>query len=76
MNNIGEQNRDLLVLRRCRRWPDRRAARVTELGVRWQLRATRPTWQSRCRQCTATVVHASIVSPLVNGVRHIDRHLW
>ena len=36
-------------------WRDRRAALVTELGVRRQLRAARPTRQSRCCQSTATV---------------------
>jgi len=35
MNNIGEQHRDLLVLRRSGRPVERRAARVAELGVRW-----------------------------------------
>jgi hypothetical protein len=72
MNNIGEQHCDLLVLGRCRGWPDRRAALVAELRVWRQLRAARPTRQSRRCQRTATaVIHVSIVSPLVNDVRHI-----
>ena len=53
---------------------DRRAALVTELGVRRQFGAARPTRQSRRRQSTATIpagVHLSIVSPLISDVRHI-----
>ena len=74
MNNIGEQHRHLLVLRRSADLCDRCTALVTELGVQRQLRATRPTRQSRRCQRTATVpnaVHVSIVSPLVSDVRHI-----
>ena len=71
MNNIGEQHRHLLVLSRSADLCDRYTALVTELGVQWQLRATRPTRQSRCSHFTATVAHANIVSPLVNDVRHI-----
>ena len=47
---------------------------LQNLEFRRQLRAARPTRQSRRRQCTATVpagVHVSIVSPLVSDVRHI-----
>lgn len=49
-------------------------ALITELGVRRQFGAARPTQQRGCCQCTATVpraVHVSIVSPLVSDVRHI-----
>jgi hypothetical protein len=49
-------------------------ALVTELGVRWQFGAARPTRQSSCCQSTATIpaeVHISIVSLLANDVRHI-----
>ena len=52
----------------------RRTALVAELGVRAGLRAARPTEQPRRGQSTATIpagVHVSIVSPLVNDVRHI-----
>jgi hypothetical protein len=47
---------------------------ITEVRVRRQLRAARRTRQSRCCHRTATVpsaAHVSIVSPLVNDVRHI-----
>ena len=71
MHHVGEQHRHLLVLRRSADLCDRCTARVTELGVQRQLGATRPTRQSRCCHCTATAVHANIVSPLVNDVRHI-----
>ena len=53
---------------------DWRAALVTELGVGRQFGAARPTEQPRRGQSTATIpagVHVSIVSPLVNDVRHI-----
>ena len=52
----------------------RRAALVTELGVRWQFGAAGRTEQSHRGQSTATIpagVHVSIVSPLLGGVRHI-----
>src|SRR5262245_7707454 len=74
MNNVGEQHRHLLVLRRCRGWPDRRAALVTELRVRRQFGATGRAQQSRCCHRPATVpnaVHVSIVSLLVNDVRDV-----
>src|SRR6478609_6407034 len=72
MNNIGEQHRDLLVLRRSPDLCDRCTALVTELGVQWQLRATRPTEQPRRGQSTVPPgVHISIVSPLLSDVRHI-----
>jgi hypothetical protein len=74
MNNIGEQDGYLLVLSRLADVCDWRTALVTELGVRWQFGAARPTRQSSCCQCTATVlnaVHVSIVSPLLRDVRHI-----
>ena len=47
MNHIGEQHRHLLVLRRSADLCDRCTALVTELGVRWQFGAARPTLQSR-----------------------------
>ena len=53
---------------------ERCTALVTELGVRWQFGAARPTEQPRRGQSTATIpagVHVSIVSLLVNDVRHI-----
>ena len=74
MNNIGEQHRHLLVLRRSSGLCERCTALVTELGVRWQFDAARPTEQPRRGQSTATIpagVHVSIVSPLVSDVRHI-----
>ncbi len=74
MNNIGEQHRDLLVLRRSGGRCDWRAALTTKLGCAAQLSAARPTGQSRHSQATATVptaVHVSIVSPLVSDVRRI-----
>jgi hypothetical protein len=74
MNNVGEQHRHLLVLRRSADLCDRRAALVTELGVQWQLRATRPTQQPGCCHRTATAprdIHVNIVSPLVSDIRHI-----
>ena len=72
MHHVGEQHRDLLVLRRSGGLCDRCTALVTELGVRWQFGAARPTQQSRrCQRTATTVVHVSIVSPLVNDVRHI-----
>jgi hypothetical protein len=75
MHHVGEQHGDLFVLSRSADVCDRCGALVTELRVRRQLRAARPTRQSRCCQCTATVVstgvHVNIVSPLVNDVRHI-----
>ena len=74
MHHIGEQHRHLLVLRRSGGLCDRRTALVTELGVRRQFGAARPTRQSRRCQSTATIpaaVHVSIVSPLVSDVRHI-----
>jgi hypothetical protein len=64
----------LLVLSRSADRCDRCTALVTELGVQWQLHATRPTRQARrCKRTAtvATVVHVSIVSLLVNDVRHI-----
>ena len=74
MHHIGEQHRHLLVLRRSSGLCERCTALVTELGVRWQFGAARPTGQPRRCQSTATIpagVHVSIVSPLVNDVRHI-----
>src|SRR6516164_7474098 len=64
----------MFVLRRSSGLCDRCTALVTELGVRRQLRAARPTGDARRRQCTATVpsvVHVSIVSPLVSDVLNI-----
>ena len=49
MHHIGEQHRDLLVLRRCRGGRDRRTALVTELRVRRQLRTARPAHHG-CRR--------------------------
>ena len=77
MNNIGEQHRYLLVLRRSSGVCERCTALVTELGVRRQFGAARPTRQFRRGQSTTTIpagVHVSIVSPLVNDVRHIAGH--
>src|SRR5271167_391640 len=72
MNNIGEQHRHLLVLSRSADLCDRCAALVTELGAWWQFGAARSTRQSRrCQRTATTVIHVSIVSPLVNDVRHI-----
>ena len=74
VHDIGEQHRDLLVLRRLGGLCDRRAALTTELGCRAQLRAARPTGKARGCQCAATVptvIHVSIVSPLVRHVCHI-----
>ena len=53
---------------------ERRAALVAELGVGLECGAARPTEQPRRGQSTATIpagVHVSIVSPLVDDVRHI-----
>ena len=47
---------------------------LQNLEFGWQLGAARPTGQPRRGQSTATIpagVHVSIVSPLVNDVRHI-----
>ena len=47
---------------------------LQNLEFGWQLGAARPTEQPRRGQSTATIpagVHVSIVSPLVNDVRHI-----
>ena len=74
VNNVGEQHRYLLVLRRSSGVCERCTALVTELGVRRQFGAAGSTEQPRRGQSTATIpagVHVSIVSPLVNGVRHI-----
>ena len=74
MHHVGEQHRHLLVLRRSADLCDRCTALVTELGVRWQFGAARPTEQPRRCQSTATIpagVHVSIVSPLLSDVRHI-----
>ena len=71
VDHIGEQNRHLLVLRRSADLCNRCTALITELGVQRQFRATRTTRQSCCCQRTTSVVHANIVSLLVNDVRHI-----
>ena len=74
VHHVGEQHRDLLVLRRSGGLCQRCTALVAELGVRWQFGAAGPTGQPRRGQSTATIpagVHVSIVSPLVNDVRHI-----
>jgi hypothetical protein len=72
MNNIGEQHRNLLVLRRSADLCDWGTALATELGVRWQFGAARPTRQyRRCRRTATAVIHVSIVSPPVNDVCHI-----
>jgi hypothetical protein len=68
-NQVREENRDLLVFSRASHLCEWRAALVTELGVRWQFGAARPTQQPRRGQSTATIpagVHVSIISPLVN----------
>ena len=74
MHHVGEQHRHLLVLRRSSGVCERCTALVTELGVRGQFGAARPTEQPRRGQSTATIpagVHVSIVSPLLGDVRHI-----
>ena len=74
MHHVGEQHRHLLVLSRLGGLFERRTALVAELGVRRQFCAARPAEHSRCRQRTATVpsvLHVSIVSPLVSDVRRI-----
>src|ERR1700736_6353012 len=74
MHHIGEEHRYLLVLRRLGGVCDWRAAVTTELRSRGPRRAEVPTGEARRCQCTATVatvVHVSIVSLLVNDVRHI-----
>src|SRR6478736_2353265 len=74
VHHIGEQHRHLLVLRRSSGVCERCTALVTELRVRRQFGAARPTEQPRRGQSTDTIsagVHVSIVSLLVNGVRHI-----
>jgi hypothetical protein len=74
MHHIGEQHRYLLVLSRLGGVFESRTALVAELGVRRQFCAARPTEQPRRGQSTATIpagVHVSIVSLLVNDVRHI-----
>src|SRR5271167_733148 len=74
MNNVGEQHRHLLVLRRSADLCDRCTTLVTELGVRWQFGAARPTRQSRrCQRTVTTVIHVSIVSLLLGDVRQIKR---
>ena len=73
-HHIGEQHRHLLVLRRSSGRCKSRTALATELGRRAGLRATGTTDQRRRGQSTDTIpagVHVSIVSPLVNDVRHI-----
>ena len=73
MNNIANNtvtclySADRVLCERC-------PAFVTELGVRRQFGAARPTRQPRRGQSTATIpagVHVSMVSPQVNDVRHI-----
>jgi hypothetical protein len=61
-NNIGEQHRYLLVLRRSGGVCERCTAFVAELGVGWQFGAARPTEQPRRGQSTAAIpagVHVS-----------------
>jgi hypothetical protein len=74
MHDISEQHRDLLVLSRLGRLCESRAALAAELGRRAGLRTAGTTEQPHHGQSTATIpagVHVSIVSPLVNDVRHI-----
>ena len=68
-----EQHRHLPVLRRSADLCERCTALVTELRVRRQFGAARPTEQPRRGQSTTIPagVHVSIVSLLVNDVRHI-----
>ena len=73
-HHIGEQRRDLLVLRRLGGLFERLTTLVAELGVRRQFGAARPAGQARGRQCAAVVpavIHAIIVSSLVRHVCHI-----
>ncbi len=72
VDHVGEQHRHLLVLRRPADLCDRCTALATELGIRWQFGAARPTRQSRsCQRTATTVIHVRIVSLPVNDVRHI-----
>jgi hypothetical protein len=69
VHHVGEQDGDLLVYSRSSGLCEWRAALVTELGVRCQFGAARPTQQPRRGQSTATIpagVHVGIISPLVN----------
>jgi hypothetical protein len=70
VHDVGEQHRHLLVLRRSGGLGERRTALTAELRYRIELRAARPTRHSP-RKCIATVVHVSIVSPLVRPVCNI-----
>ena len=67
MNNIGEQHRYLLVLRRSSGVCERCTALVTELGVGRQFGAARPTEQPRRGQSTPP-------SPL--GSTSVSFHRW
>ena len=74
MNNIGKQHRHLLVLRRSADLCDRRAALAAELRCWAQPRAACAAGRRhRCQSAATvpTVVHVSIVSPLISDVRHI-----
>ena len=81
MHHVGEQDRDLLVLGRCRGSGNRRTALVTELRVRRQLGAARPAHQG-CRRHLTRPAHcrsrhyrvtagqpACAISPLRSGQR-------
>jgi len=71
MNNIGEQDRHLLVFRRLRRLRQLHSALAAELGRRARLRAAGTADQRRRGQSAAIPreVHVSIVSPVVSYVR-------
>jgi hypothetical protein len=74
MNNIGEQHRHLLVLRRLGGLRESPPGLAAELGRRAGLRTAGTTEQPRRGQSTTTIP-AGVVSPLVNDVRHIARYL-
>ena len=53
MHHVGEEDRDLLVLRRCGRRRDWRTTLATELGLRAQLCPARPARQAGCGHVVA-----------------------
>ena len=74
VNGRSRRTAHLLVFRQSAELRDWCTAFVAELGVRRQICPARPAGHSRRRQRTATVpsvIHVSIVSPLVSDVRHI-----
>ena len=76
VHHVGEQDRDLLVLGRCRGSHNRRTALVTELRVRRQLRTARPAHQGCRRHLTRPgplSFHGTIVSPLSSETGAMSR---